>query len=97
MIFPGISVVKTPGHTPGHQSVLIKLTSGRFMIVSGDVVSMAENLKLKITGSNHWSAQQSLDGIYRLEHLSHLLQAEIFPSHDMERWESFKKSPEAYT
>ncbi len=97
MILPGISAVKTPGHTPGHQSILVKFASGSFRIISGDVLSLAENLKVKITGSNHWSAQQSLDGIYRLEHLSNLLQAEIFPSHDPERWESFKKSPDAYT
>jgi N-acyl homoserine lactone hydrolase len=96
VILPGISVIRTPGHTPGHQSLLIKMGSGKFIIISGDVISVEESLKLKITGSNNWSSQQSMKSIYRLENLSQFLNAEIIPSHDILRWEKFKKSPEAY-
>jgi len=96
MIMPGISVVKTPGHTPGHQSVLIRLDSGENHIISGDVISLRENLAAKVPGSNTWSAQQAVEGICRLEHLSLLLNAGIFPSHDVTEWEKFKKIPEGY-
>lgn len=95
-ILPGISVLKTPGHTPGHQSVVIQLDSGSNYIFSGDVISIMENLTLKIPGGNHWSAQLSLDSISRLELLSSLLQAEIIPTHDFDKWEGLKKSPEFY-
>ena len=94
VILPGISVVKTPGHTPGHQSVLVKLASGSYYIFSGDVISVEDNLKLKIPGSNTWDAKQSMDSIYRLEHLSSILDAEIIPSHDVAIWERLAKSPE---
>ena len=96
MIMPGISVVKTPGHTPGHQSVLIRLDSGENHIISGDVISLRENLAAKVPGSNTWSAQQAVEGICRLEHLSLLLNAGIFPSHDITEWEKFRKIPEGY-
>ena len=96
MVRPGVSVIKTGGHTPGHQSVLVRLRSGAYYIFPGDAVPLQENLSLKIPSSNTWSAQAAMDSIYRLEHLSQLLSAEILPSHDIVRWEDLKKSPVAY-
>lgn len=96
IILPGISVIKTPGHTPGHQSVLARLTSGAHYIFPGDAIPLQENLTRKIPSSNNWNAEQSMDSLYRLEHLALLLGAEIIPSHDMIKWDNLKKSPEAY-
>lgn len=96
MIVPGISVIRTPGHTPGHQSIFVRLASGASYLLAGDAISLEENLTLKIPSSNNWNAQQAMESIYRLEHLSYLLKAEIIPSHDLGRWGSLKKSPEFY-
>jgi N-acyl homoserine lactone hydrolase len=96
MILPGVSVITTPGHTPGHQSLLIRLDSGANHIISGDVISLRENLTAKIPGSNTWNARLSFEGICRLEHFSQLLGTSIFPSHDALEWEKFRRSPEAY-
>jgi N-acyl homoserine lactone hydrolase len=93
---PGISVIKTSGHTPGHQSVLVKLRSGAYYIFPGDAIPLQDNLALKVPSSNTWNAQAAMDSIYRLEHMSHLLGAEIIPSHDIARFEGLNKSPEAY-
>ena len=35
-IVPGVRVVRTPGHTPGHQSVLVETEDG-LVVVAGDV------------------------------------------------------------
>jgi N-acyl homoserine lactone hydrolase len=96
VILPGVSVIKTPGHTPGHQSVLIRMDSGASYIFAGDAISLEDNLIYKIPGSNTWSAQQSTDSIYRLEHISHILSAQIIPSHDIQKWLELKKCPEFY-
>ncbi len=96
MVVPGVSVIKTSGHTPGHQSVLIQTAAGDAWIFAGDAISLQDNLVLKIPGSNTWSAQQAVDSIYRLEHLSHLLKARVIPSHDMQIWAELKKSPDFY-
>ena len=96
IILPGISVIKTPGHTPGHQSILVKLANGNSYIFPGDTIILKENMTLKIPSSNNWNSQQTMDSIYRLEHLASLLKAEIIPSHDIARWEGLKKSPKFY-
>jgi N-acyl homoserine lactone hydrolase len=96
IILPGISVIKTPGHTPGHQSILVRLVSGKAYIFPGDAVCLRENLTLKIPSSNNWSNEQAMDSIYRLDHLSRLLKAKIIPSHDLDEWEALRKSPAFY-
>jgi N-acyl homoserine lactone hydrolase len=84
IVLPGISVIKTPGHTPGHQSILVKLVSGKAYIFPGDAICLRDNLTLKIPPSNSWSSEQATDSIYRLEHLSKLMGARIIPSHDLD-------------
>ena len=43
-IFPGIRVLSTPGHSPGHQSVQIVTPKGRF-VIAGDAVMTYDNLE----------------------------------------------------
>ncbi|WP_312847807.1 MBL fold metallo-hydrolase [Streptomyces sp. WAC06614] len=35
---PGLTLLPTPGHTPGHQSVLVEQPGGRDVVVTGDVL-----------------------------------------------------------
>jgi N-acyl homoserine lactone hydrolase len=96
MLLPGVSVVKTAGHSPGHQSVIVKLRSGASYVIAGDAVSTLDNVRLKIPGSNVWSAELAADSISRLEHLTSLLGAGLFPSHDGERWKEYRTAPACY-
>ncbi len=96
MVLSGISVLKTPGHTPGHQSVLVKLVSERFYLFTGDAILTRENLDRKIPSTNNWSNGLLLESMYRLGHLSQLLGAELIHPHDMNQWETLKKFPESY-
>jgi hypothetical protein len=50
----------------------------------------------QLPASNVWNAQQIMENIYRLEHLSKLLHAEIIPFHDIAAWKEMKKVPEFY-
>ncbi|MTB50143.1 N-acyl homoserine lactonase family protein [Lewinella sp. W8] len=47
-LMPGVELLFTPGHTPGHQSVRVALQDGRQFLLVGDVVddrrNMAENI-----------------------------------------------------
>ena len=46
-IADGVRVITTPGHTPGHQSVLVDTAGGRYC-VTGDAVMWYENLEKMI-------------------------------------------------
>jgi N-acyl homoserine lactone hydrolase len=95
VVADGVSVVKTPGHTPGHQSVLVRKSDGKHYIFAGDAVPLMENMERKIPLSNTCSAKQCMDSLYRIEHLAEIVGAKIVPSHDMVAYENLKKCPEA--
>lgn len=95
IVADGVSVIKTPGHTPGHQSVLVRKSDGKGYIFTGDAAPLMENLERKIPLSNASSAKQCVDSLYRIEHLARILRAEIVPGHDLAAYERLKKCPES--
>ena len=80
-VFPGISVIQTSGHTPGHQSVVIDATNTpvkRTIIYCGDEAPLEENLqKRNITGILY-NQVKSLAAIDRLRSID----AAYIYSHD---------------
>ncbi len=94
IVVEGVSVFKTPGHTPGHQSVLVRQSNGKSFIFAGDAVPLMENMERKAPLSNTCNAKDCVDSLYRIEHLAHIVGAEIVPGHDMAVYENFKQSPE---
>jgi N-acyl homoserine lactone hydrolase len=43
-----VTLVSTPGHTPGHQSLLVRLRNSGFIMLSGDVAHLQENFAKNI-------------------------------------------------
>ncbi|MFE5945456.1 MBL fold metallo-hydrolase [Streptomyces sp. NPDC056480] len=41
---PGVTLLPTPGHTPGHQSVLVERPDGRDVLITGDLLVHAVQL-----------------------------------------------------
>lgn len=85
-VLPGISVMLTSGHTPGHQSVVIDASNtklGKKYIYCGDEAPLSENLnKRNITGILY-SQVKSLKAIDRLRDI----QGEYIFSHDRSQME----------
>lgn len=46
VLFPGMVLVKTPGHTPGHQMVYVKLENGGEYLIAGDIAWHTDNITL---------------------------------------------------
>jgi N-acyl homoserine lactone hydrolase len=40
-----VRILKTPGHTPGHQSLLVKLRKAGTVIISGDLYHLRDNYR----------------------------------------------------
>ena len=73
-----IRVVFTPGHTVGHQSVVVTTGKGR-VVVAGDAVFTYGQWEENLPAPFSVDEEQSLKSLYRLKRIADV----IIPSHDM--------------
>lgn len=76
-IAEGIRVITTPGHSPGHQSVLVDTTGGRYCI-AGDAVMWYENLERRIPPGYHVSTLDCMESLARIARAAD----HVLPAHD---------------
>jgi len=95
-IVAGVSVVPTPGHTPGHQSVVVKLPETGPMIIAGDAIYCNLNLEGPTPPGNCWSQPHAIDSIHKLMYLKEQLGGTFIPGHEPGLWQEFKSSPVSY-
>ena len=92
----GLTLFDTPGHTIKHISLLAEPEGRKPMIFCGDAVYTQETLDKEIIGGFHLDAVQSIESIRRIKEMARQHDAEIFPSHEMASWETWKHAPEFY-
>ena len=92
----GITILFTPGHTPGHQSVLIELPESGLFILSGDAIYCYENLDGPIPQGNCWDIYQSLQSINKVKMLYDKFKCTILHGHEPTFWDHFRVAPYSY-
>ena len=95
-LVPGVTVLRTDGHTPGHQSLLLELPDTGPVILAGDFVYWQEHLDHERVPGVVWNPTAAFHSIRRLKTLARLVRGQVFPSHDPVFWKSVKQSPEGY-
>jgi N-acyl homoserine lactone hydrolase len=68
-VLPGLRIIQTPGHTPGHQSVLVSTAEG-VLCVTGDAACMMENLTLPTPPGTHIGSAVALRSLKKISDLS---------------------------
>jgi N-acyl homoserine lactone hydrolase len=93
-IAPGVEVVPTPGHAPGHQSLVVELPESGRVVLCGDAAFTRQNLERgDIRGADEPAAKESLAMI------ASLVGGDLdraFPSHDAASWDRWRHAPEVY-
>lgn len=84
----------TPGHTIGHQSLMVKLSRGA-IIICGDASYTLENMYEAIPPGKVWDTPQTLQGLHTFKMMKYL-GAEIVPSHDPEYWKDKPLAPKKF-
>jgi N-acyl homoserine lactone hydrolase len=80
-----IMVISTPGHTLGHQSVKVKLPSGKTIVMAQDAIWVKENLEGYPAGLNY-SVKDYDASINRLKMIRDLENAELYFGHDPDQY-----------
>jgi glyoxylase-like metal-dependent hydrolase (beta-lactamase superfamily II) len=85
---PGISVVLTPGHTPGHQSFVIDMPDGNGYVFAFDAGDLVENFEDEraVGGFVHCQAHDTVLAIRRLKAIAAERGYRLIPGHDPEVW-----------
>lgn len=92
---PGIHLVATPGHTPGHQSVVLWDTpdSGT-VILAGDAIYCRENVEMDLPPGLNNDATAASASMHRLTALADATDASLIVSHDKAFFDLLPKAPE---
>ena len=91
-----VTLVPTPGHTPGHQSLLVHLKNSGFVILSGDVVHSEENFERNIVPSLNTNKQDSLASMEKVRQLIAIYKATLFINHYKKQADGLRLIPEFY-
>ncbi len=91
-----VTLVSTPGHTPGHQSLLVHLKKSGFIILSGDVAHSRENFEKDIVPSLNTDKAQSVASMERVRQLIAAYKARFFVNHDKSQADTLKLVPAFY-
>jgi N-acyl homoserine lactone hydrolase len=96
MIKPGVAALTTPGHTPGHQSLMVRLPSGAVLIMTGDAVFCPANLDPRLPPGNAHTTEHAIASIARLRLLAEFLGGELVICHDPGFWDKWLPAPHRY-
>jgi N-acyl homoserine lactone hydrolase len=76
-----VMMLYTPGHTPGHHSLLVKTGSGNFLI-TGDAVHFRENYDSDGVPAFNYDRAQTIASIERLKKIAATFNATVVIQHD---------------
>jgi glyoxylase-like metal-dependent hydrolase (beta-lactamase superfamily II) len=91
-----VTLVSTPGHTPGHQSLLVHLKKSGFILLSGDVAHLEENFEKDIVPSLNTDKVESVASMDRVRQLIATYHATFFINHDKSQADRLKLLPAFY-
>jgi glyoxylase-like metal-dependent hydrolase (beta-lactamase superfamily II) len=91
-----VTLVFTPGHTPGSQSLMVHLKNSGFIILSGDVVHLEDNFERNIVPSLNTDRAASIASMDRVRRMMATYQAKLFINHDKTQSDMLKLLPAFY-
>jgi N-acyl homoserine lactone hydrolase len=91
-----ITLISTPGHTPGSQSLLVNLKNSGFIILSGDVAHTEDNFEKDVVPSLNTDKAKSIASMDRIKKMIATYKAKFFINHDKGQTDKLKLLPAFY-
>jgi glyoxylase-like metal-dependent hydrolase (beta-lactamase superfamily II) len=90
-----LTIFPTPGHTPGHQSLLVKLPKSAYILV-GDAAYDLEKMRDRCLPGMLWSPDAMVASWERIEDLKRRHNAELIVTHDQHWKENLRVAPDEW-
>ena len=91
-----VMILSTPGHTPGHQSLLVKLPKSGALLLSGDAVHFKANWDNRGVPAMNVSKDQTLASMQKIADVMAGEKAQLWINHDKAQRDSLKMAPAFY-
>jgi len=88
-----VTIIATPGHTPGHQSLLVRLPKTGAVLLSGDMVHFRENWDERRVPSANYDKEASARSMQKAAAVLAANQAQLWINHDMAQSATIPKAP----
>ncbi len=97
-LLPGLNLIETSGHVPGHQSVLVRLPKTGLVLLTIDAVAFGGGFTRddKDDGTQPDGAASRASRIKLLDLVEREQIGLVIFGHDIEQWKRLKKLPEYY-
>ena len=77
-----VMMLRTPGHTPGHSSLLVRLKDKGAVLLTGDAVHFHENYEHERVPGFNYDRAQTIASIERIKQIEKNLKATVIIQHD---------------
>jgi N-acyl homoserine lactone hydrolase len=91
-----VVIISTPGHTPGHQSLLVRLPKTGAIVLSGDAVHFKDNWDNRRVPGPNFNKEQTLASMQRIADILAKEHGQLWINHDEPQSDAQKKSPDFY-
>jgi len=91
-----VTIISTPGHTPGHQSLLVKLPKTGAIVLSGDAAHFRSNWDNRRVPSINFDKNMTLASMQRIADVLAREKAQLWINHDKAQRDTLKMAPEYY-
>jgi len=91
-----VLIISTPGHTPGHQSLLVKLPKSGSVILSGDAVHFRSNWDNRRVPSINYDKDKTSTSMQRIADIIAKENAQLWINHDKAQRDTLKMAPAYY-
>jgi N-acyl homoserine lactone hydrolase len=91
-----VVIISTPGHTPGHQSLLVRLPHTGTVVLSGDAAHFKDNWDNRRVPSFNFNKEESAASMQRIADILAKEHAQLWINHDKPQTDAQKKPPEFY-
>jgi glyoxylase-like metal-dependent hydrolase (beta-lactamase superfamily II) len=88
-----VRILKTPGHTPGHQSLEIRLKNSGTVLLTGDLYHLRNNRELRLVPPVNSERADTLASMDRFERIAKNTRARVVIQHDERDFRSLPRFP----